>query len=75
MAHSFVFGAYDGKVTFYEPMITLVLPEPARSCVPIKQPEAWATEGYYPTPYCIRHLEDDKRYTVSLEDFVHRTVG
>ena len=50
-------------------------PEPARSCaVPIKQPEAWATGGYYPTTYCIRHLPDDERYTVSLEDFVHRTA-
>jgi hypothetical protein len=43
-------------------------------CVPIKQPEAWATGGYYPTTYCIRHLPDDERFTVSLEDFVHRTA-
>ena len=31
--HTFIFGAYDGQITFYEPMITLRLsPEPARYC-------------------------------------------
>ena len=30
--HTFIFGAYDGQVTFYEPMITLALStDPARS--------------------------------------------
>jgi hypothetical protein len=73
--HTFIFGAYDGKVTFYEPMITLAyLQSRPDLCVPIKQPQAWETEGYYPTTYCIRHLADDERYTVSLEDFVHRAA-
>jgi hypothetical protein len=71
--HTFIFGAYDGQVTFYEPMITLAyLQTRPDLCVPIKQPEAWAIEGYYPTAYCIRHLADEARYTVSLEEFVHR---
>jgi hypothetical protein len=73
--HTFIFGAYDGQVTFYEPMITLAyLQSRPDLCVPIKQPEAWATEGYYPTTYCIRHLADEESYTVSLEDFVRRTA-
>jgi hypothetical protein len=56
-------------------MITLAyLQSRPDSCVPIKQPEAFATEGYYPTSYCIRYLPDG-RYTVSLEDFVHRAAG
>jgi hypothetical protein len=72
--HTFIFGAYDGQVTFYEPMITLAyLQTRPSACVPIKQPQAWETEGYYPTTYCIRYLADE-RYTVSLEDFVHRTA-
>lgn len=57
-------------------MITLAyLESRPDECVPIKQPQAWATEGYYPTTYCIRYLADERRYTVSLEDFVHRTAG
>ena len=73
--HTFIFGAYDGQVTFYEPMVTLAYFESRPdTCVPIKQPQAWQTEGYYPTAYCIRHLPDDGRYTVSLEDFVRRTA-
>jgi hypothetical protein len=73
--HTFIFGAYDGRVTFYEPMVTLAyLQTRPDLCVPIKQPQAWATEGYYPTAYCIRHLADEARYTVSLEDFVHRSA-
>jgi hypothetical protein len=74
--HTFIFGAYDGQVTFYEPMITLAFLESRPdACVPIKQAQAWETEGYYPTTYCIRYLADDERYTVSLEDFVHRSAN
>jgi hypothetical protein len=73
--HTFIFGAYDGHVIFYEPMITLpYLQSRPDTCVPIKQPQAWETAGYYPTRYCIRYRADDERYTVSLEDFVRRTA-
>jgi hypothetical protein len=73
--HTFIFGVYDGHVTFYEPMVTLAyLQTRPDSCVPIKQPQAWETEGYYPTTYCIRYLADDERYTVSLEDFIRRAA-
>jgi hypothetical protein len=44
-------------------------------CVPIKQPQAWASEGYYPTTYCIRYRPDTGMFTVSLEDFVRRPAG
>ncbi len=73
--HTFIFGAYDGHVTFYEPMVTLAdFQSRPDLCVPIKQPQAWETEGYYPTQYCIRYLADGRRYTVSLEGFVHRAA-
>jgi hypothetical protein len=74
--HTFIFGAYDGRVSFYEPMITQAYLESRPDlCAPIKQPQAWEVEGYYPTTYCIRYLPDDERYTVSLEEFVHRPAG
>jgi len=73
--HTFIFGAYDGEITFYEPMITLAyLESRPDTCTPIKQPKAWASEGYYPTTYCMRYLPAEERFTVSLEDFVHRTA-
>lgn len=72
-SHTFIFGAYDGEITFYEPMITReFLASGPDVCVPIKQPQAWAAEGYYPTVYCMRYSERTRRYSVSLEGFVQR---
>lgn len=67
--HTMIFGAYDGGITFYEPMIALdyLQGRPASGCMPIKQPKAWARAGYYPTLYCIRHSKKHATYTVSLE--------
>ena len=74
--HTFIFGAYDGQITFYEPMITLAyLASRPDTCVPIKQPQAWAVEGHYPTTYCIRYRPEEGMYTVSLENFVRRAAG
>ncbi|MCZ7563778.1 MAG: DUF5602 domain-containing protein [Burkholderiales bacterium] len=71
--HTWIYGAYDGQITFYEPMITrdYLLGKP-NACMPIKQPKAWAQPGYYPTRYCIRYSEKHSNYTVSLEGLVHR---
>ena len=37
--HTFIFGAYDGHVSFYEPMITRAYLEPAR---PVRADQATA---------------------------------
>lgn len=69
--HTFIFGAYDGRITFLEPMIThAYLTSSPNMCASIKQPQAWEVAGAYPTKYCIRHLDRAGRYTVSLEGFV-----
>lgn len=74
--HTFIYGAYDGQITFYEPMITHAFLASAPSlCSPIKQPRDWAADGAYPTRYCIRYSERTARYTVSLEGFVRRTAN
>jgi hypothetical protein len=74
--HTFIFGAYDGRITFYEPMITLAyLESRPDACTPIKQPQAWAIDGHYPTTYCIRYRTEEGMYTVTLEDFVRRAAG
>jgi len=72
--HTWIFGAYDGHITFYEPMIThaYLLSRRANGCSRIKQPKAWERSGYYPTVYCIRHSKKHGTYTVSLESMVYR---
>jgi hypothetical protein len=71
--HTFIYGAYDGRITFLEPMIThAYLAGNPNMCASIKQPQAWELAGFYPTKYCIRHLDRVGRITVSLEGFVRR---
>lgn len=73
--HTWIFGAYDGHITFYEPMITLAFFRSRPDvCTAIRQPAAWERAGYYPTEYCIRYHPDDDAYTVSLEGFVERAA-
>ncbi len=73
--HTWIVGAYDGHVTFNEPMITLAffLSRPD-VCTPVRQPSAWATAGYYPTEYCIPYARKSGSYTVSLEGLVERAA-
>jgi hypothetical protein len=66
---TFIYGAYDGELIFWEPMITLdVLRETRDSCMEIRQPRAFRQSGYYPTQYCVRQDQRGQR-TVSLERF------
>ena len=74
--YTFIYGAYDGHVIFYEPMITRsYLESRPNMCAALKLPQAWEVSGNYPTKYCIRYLDGENRYTVSLEDFLHRNAN
>jgi hypothetical protein len=70
---NFIFGVYDGEVTFYEEMVTreYLLSQPD-VCNLIKSPAAVGLAGYYPTRSCVRYDTDADTYTVSLEGFEHR---
>ncbi len=47
---TFLYGSYDGKVVFYEPMITLdFLKNTQKFERPIPQPSKFEKAGYYPT--------------------------
>lgn len=72
---SWIFGVYDGAVTFYEEMVSraYLLRRPD-TCSPIKSPKAVARTGFYPTVSCLRHEPAAGEYTVSLEQFVYRTA-
>ncbi|WP_157245810.1 hypothetical protein [Nonomuraea typhae] len=73
--HTWIYGAYDGKITFYETMITKAWFDARKDgCVPIKRPSAWAEAGWYPTRYCIAHRGNRGDYTVSLTSFVRRSA-
>lgn len=74
--HSFIYGAYDGHIIFYEPMIAhdFLLSQPDE-CKAVSLPAAWETSGYYPTEYCIRYRADRQETTVSLEKFVYREAS
>ena len=73
--HTLIYGAYDGRIIFIEPMITreFLLSEP-ESCTAIAQPPVWAKAAYYPTKYCIRAIPQEAAVTVSLEGFVNRKI-
>ena len=73
---TFIYGAYDGRITFYEEMVTVdYLKSRPDTCFSIKQPAAVAVEGYYPTTSCMRFDAEADAYMVSLESFVHRAAA
>lgn len=68
---TFVYGSYNGAITYLEPMITLEFLETRpRECLPVKQPAAFKATGYYPTEYCIQYRHG--AYTISLEGLTFR---
>jgi hypothetical protein len=73
---SWIFGMYDGRITFYEEMLSrdYLLSKPD-TCHPIKTPGAVGQAGYYPTMSCIRYDATRDAYTVSMENFVQRERG
>jgi len=70
---TWLYGAYDGEITFYEPMITResMIQQP-NQCTALKLPIAYRESGYYPTKYCTQYDEQKKTYRVFVTDFVHR---
>jgi hypothetical protein len=73
---SWIFGVYNGEVTFYEEMLTraYLLSQPD-ACYPIKSPPAVGRNGFYPTTSCIRHDAETGEHTVSMEGFVFREAS
>lgn len=71
--HTWIFGAYDADIIFYEPMITRAfLQSNPNLCKNIKQPRAWQISGYYPLGYCTKFDPYSGEHTVSLEGLTFR---
>jgi Domain of unknown function (DUF5602) len=66
---TFIYGSYDGKVTFYEPMITsaFIKANPSFERA-IPQPAKFQKAGYYPTK--MRIAKQDGVTNIILEGFV-----
>jgi hypothetical protein len=69
-------GSWDGRHTFYEPMITteFLMSGPDLE-QPLKQPQAFQKTAYYPTTYAIDVDEQTGDYVVSLGGMTARTAS
>ena len=70
---TFVYGTYDAKVIFQEPMISrdYLLTKPD-TLMNIGQPAKVALSSHYPTQYRIRYDAAGSRYFISLTAFEHK---
>lgn len=74
--HTWIYGAYGGRLIFYEPMVTKAFLEEQHEevCAEVAMPKAMPEPGYYPSEYCIRYLPGEEdgagAYVVSLESFI-----
>jgi hypothetical protein len=66
-----VYGTYDAKVVFLEPMITraYLLSQPD-TAINIRQPQSFAVSGHYPNRYKIRFDKSANKIYVALIDFL-----
>jgi hypothetical protein len=75
-SRTFIYGAYDGKLIFLEPMVShAFLSSRPQRCTPVRAPKAYAVAGYYPTSYCVRYDAASASYRVTLEGLVYRNAG
>ena len=74
--HILLNGSWDGRHTFYEPMITteFLMSGPDLE-QPLKQPQAFQKTAYYPTTYAIDVDEQTGDYVVSLAGMTARTAS
>jgi hypothetical protein len=71
---TFILGSYDGKITFYEPMITKEFLLSASNFERnIPQPAKYQKAGYYPTK--MRIIRHDRVTEVILDGFVKRQAS
>jgi hypothetical protein len=71
---TFLYGSFNGQVTFYEPMITLdfIKANPSyQRNIPV--PARFAKTGYYPTKMRIQKVKGITN--IILEDFVYRQAS
>lgn len=70
---TFVYGSWNGRFTFLEPMITraFLLSHPD-VVLPISQPAAVPEPGWYPGAYRVSYDSDAQEYRIGLTDLTRR---
>jgi hypothetical protein len=70
---TFLYGSYDGKVIFAEPMITKATIEAKQDFeVPVPTAAKVQVPGYYPTSYRVRWDAETREYRIALTKLVSR---
>ncbi len=70
---TFIYGTWDGRVIFIEPMITRAFLESrGEATQAIALPERWASTGRYPTGYRVYHDAASGQHRVALTGFEDR---
>ncbi|RXA20424.1 hypothetical protein EQO05_04610 [Methanosarcina sp. MSH10X1] len=70
---TFIYGFYNGKMVFVEPMVTIAFLEAKPEITKeLKLPKCYPAGAYYPTNYSISYNEASKAYTVALENLTLR---
>ena len=74
---TFIYGSYDGKFIFVEPMITKAFIESAKSkaggySYPVSVPAKVATSGAYPASYSITYNASAHEYRIALDGLVSK---
>lgn len=71
---TFIYGSYNGKLTFLEPMVTKAFIEQSNLFErAIPQPQKFKVAGFYPTKLKIARVGTSREIT--LENFVYREAG
>lgn len=72
-SNTFVYGYWDGRLIFQEPMVTKAFLESrADVTLPIRQPAVYPTPGRYPTRYRVRYDATSDSWLITLEGLVAR---
>lgn len=70
---TFLYGSYNGKTAFWEPMITTeFLSSKPNFTQPIENPKRFDTAGYYPTSYSVKHNAERHEISIALDGLVMR---
>ena len=70
---SFIYGYYEGKLAFIEPMMTVAfLQSNPNAEIAIPQPARYQRPGSYPTKWAVRHDVTRREYRVELIGFATR---
>lgn len=73
---TFIYGSYDGRFTFVEPMVTKAFLDSKPDFVhDVAQPSRVAFSGYYPSRYRVSYDASAKVYRIVLDGLVRRDAS